>query len=136
MVTHVDGEVPQVAPVGFVLWRERLITVRFAALPAFDAIAGRFDDSGRRPTSSLEVLVDLCDEIVDRLADSLEPSATELRTLSASAFHVPDSGGRKAIRSNRVIRGQLRHVGRLGTISQRNVTSCRHWGVPSISRVR
>jgi magnesium transporter len=81
---------------------------------AFDAVAGRFDDSGRRPTSSLEVFVDLCDDIVDRLADSLEQSASELRILSTTAFHVPDSTGRKAIRSNRVIRGQLRHVGRLG----------------------
>jgi len=114
MVTHVEGDAPQVAPVGFVLSRERLVTVRFAALTAFDAVAGRFADSVGRPGSSLEVFVDLCDEIVDHLADSLEQSATELRTLSATAFHVPDSGGRKAIRSNRVIRAQLRHVGRLG----------------------
>ncbi|MBB6409253.1 CorA family divalent cation transporter [Mesorhizobium sangaii] len=49
MVMHVEGGVPQVAPFGFVLSRERLITVRFAALPAFDAVAGRFDGSGRRP---------------------------------------------------------------------------------------
>ncbi|MGX7872590.1 magnesium transporter CorA family protein [Mesorhizobium sp. ORM6] len=114
MVTHVEGDAPQVAPVGFVLSRERLVTVRFAALTAFDAVAGRFADSVGRPSSSLEVFVDLCDEIVDHLADGLEQSAAELRTLSATAFHVPDSGGRKAIRSNRVIRAQLRHVGRLG----------------------
>ncbi|MER8847883.1 magnesium transporter CorA family protein [Mesorhizobium australicum] len=114
MVTHVEGGVPQVAPVGFVLSRERLVTVRFAALPAFDAVASRFTDSDGRPTSSLEVFVDLCDELIDRLADGLEQAATDLRTLSVTAFHVPDSQGRKAIRSNKVIRAQLRHVGRLG----------------------
>ena len=114
MVTHVEGEVPQVAPIGFVLSRDCLVTIRFAALPAFDDVAGLFDDPASRPASSLEVFVDLCDEIVDRLADGLEQVATELRTLSASSFHVPDSAGRKAIRSNRVIRAQLRHVGRLG----------------------
>jgi len=114
MIMPVEGGAPEVAPVGFVLSRERLITVRFAALPAFDAVAGRFTEAGARPTSSLEVFVDLCDEIIDRLADRLEQAATELRTLSATAFHVPDSQGRKAIRSNKVIRAQLRHVGRLG----------------------
>lgn len=114
MITHVEGGPPQVAPVGFVLSRDRLITVRFAALPAFDDVAGRFGDPARSPTCSLEVFVDLCEEIVDRLADGLEQVAAELRALSASSFHVPDSAGRKAIRSNRVIRGQLRHVGRLG----------------------
>ncbi|MER8810930.1 magnesium transporter CorA family protein [Mesorhizobium australicum] len=114
IVTHVEGDPPLVTPIGFVLSRERLITVRFAALPAFDAVAGRFTDSDKPPTSSLEVFLDLCDELVDRLADGLEQAATDLRTLSATAFHVPDSRGRKAIRSNNVIRAQLRHVGRLG----------------------
>lgn len=114
IVTHVEGGAPLVAPLGFVLSRDRLITVRFSALPAFDAVAGRFTDSGEPPTSSLEVFLDLCDELVDRLADGLEQAATDLRTLSSTAFHVPDSQGRKAIRSNNVIRAQLRHVGRLG----------------------
>jgi magnesium transporter len=114
MVIHDNGTAPVIAPIGFVLSRERLITIRFAALPSFDAVAESFTASGARPASGVEVFVDLCDEIVDRLADGLEAAAAELRALSESAFHVPDRRGRKAIRANSAIRGELRHVGRLG----------------------
>ncbi len=113
MVTHVDGGL-QMAPVGFVLSRERLITVRFGVLPAFDLVAGRLAESGQPPATSLEVFVELCEGMVDRLADALEQTAGELRTLSATAFHVPDTKGQRAIRSNKVIRAQLRQVGRMG----------------------
>ncbi|WP_421916896.1 magnesium transporter CorA family protein [Mesorhizobium sp.] len=113
MVTHVDGAL-QMAPIGFVLSRQRLITVRFGVLPAFDLVAGRFAEAGHRPATSLEVFVELCEGMVDRLADALEQTAGELRTLSTTAFHVPDTKGHKAIRSNKLIRAQLRQVGRMG----------------------
>lgn len=112
MVIHVEGCAPQVAPVGFVLSRERLITIRFVDLPAFQTVADRFTEE--RPASSVEVFVDLCDEVIDHLADGLETAATDLRTLSEKAFHLPDGQGRRAIRSNNIIRTELRHVGRLG----------------------
>ncbi|QND60649.1 magnesium transporter CorA family protein [Mesorhizobium huakuii] len=114
MVTHAGGYGPQIAPIGFILSREHLITVRFAVLPAFDAVAARFTGSEERPGSSLEVFVDLCDELIDRLADGLEEVATELRDLSTTAFHVPEGQGRKAVRSNKLIRARLRQLGRLG----------------------
>jgi magnesium transporter len=114
MTTLTSGGEPQTAPVGFILSRERLLTVRFAALHAFDAVVAKFDEPQTKPASSLEVFVDLCDEIVDRLADNLEQAAAELRTMSLAIFHVPDGEGRQAIRLGQTIRGQLRHVGRLG----------------------
>lgn len=114
MVTHVEGGGPQSAPIGFVLSRERLITVRFTALQPFDAVAARFDESGQRPASSLEVFIELCEGMVDRLADALEHTAADLRELSTTAFHVPDIKANKAIRSNKLIRAQLRQVGRMG----------------------
>jgi magnesium transporter len=114
MVAHTDTGELQGAPVGFVLSHDRLVTVRFAPLHAFDAVAARFDDPATLPTASLEVFVDLCDEIIGRLADSLEYAAAELRDISTVIFNAPDSEGRKAIRSNRVIRAELRQVGRLG----------------------
>jgi magnesium transporter len=113
MTTLIDGDQPLTAPIGFVLSRHRLVTIRFAALGSFDAVAARFGEAGTAPTSSLEVFVALCDEIVDHLADSLEQVAAELRTMSVATFHT-DVDGRHAIRSNRVIRAKLRHVGRLG----------------------
>jgi magnesium transporter len=56
----------------------------------------------------------LCEEIVDRVADILEHLAAELNGLSIDAFHADDTRGRHAARANRVLRIQLRQVGRLG----------------------
>ena len=101
-------------PLGFVLSADRLVTVRFMPLPAFDAVAGKFASSEDAPKSSLEVFTLLCEEIVDRVADILEHLAAELNGLSIDAFHAEDTRGRHAARANRVLRAQLRQVGRLG----------------------
>lgn len=113
MVTHVEDGAPQVAPVGFLLSRTSLVTVRYAPLQAFDAVGAEFKQA-KTPVSSLEVFIDLCDELIDRLADGLEHAASDLRSLSTKAFHVTDGQGRKVVRSNRIIRARLSHVGRLG----------------------
>src|SRR5208282_5447309 len=73
-------------PFGFVLSADRLITVRFMPLPAFDAVAGKFATSQDAPKSSLEVFTLLCEEIVDRVADILEHLAGELNDLSVDAY--------------------------------------------------
>ena len=101
-------------PVGFVLSTDRLITVRFMPLPSFDAVAEKFASSQEAPKSSLEVFTLLCEEIVDHVADILERFAAELNGLSVDAFHADDARGRHAARANRVLRVQLRQVGRLG----------------------
>jgi hypothetical protein len=56
-------------PLGFVLSTDRLITVRFMPLPAFDAVVDKFASSQDAPKSSLEVFTLLCEEIVDRVAE-------------------------------------------------------------------
>jgi magnesium transporter len=101
-------------PIGFVLSTDRLITVRFMPLPAFDTVAGKFASSQDAPKSSLEVFTLLCEEVVDRVADILEHLAAELNGLSLDAFRADDTRGRHAARANRILRVQLRQVGRLG----------------------
>ena len=103
-----------VAPVGFVLSHERLVTLRFTALPAFDAVAAEFTERSPGPHPGCEVFADLCQQVVGRMADGLERRAEDLNALSAAAFHSDDTKGRKAIRANRLLRIQLRQVGSLG----------------------
>jgi magnesium transporter len=105
---------PSGAPIGFVLSKERLITVRFTPLPSFDAVSQRLAEGGEAPPSSLEIFVELCEEIVDRVADSLENLGADIDVLSRAAFHVDDPKGRKPVRSNRLLRLQLRRIGRFG----------------------
>ena len=103
-----------VAPVGFVLSQEILVTLRFSALKAFDEVAGEFDGSSGAPTCSLDVFVRLCDEIVDRMADALEGIAASLNDLSAVIFSAEELKGRAAATSNSRLRDQLKQVGRFG----------------------
>jgi magnesium transporter len=88
--------------------------VRYAALKSFDAVAQAFEADDETPTCSLDVFVRLCEEIVDHVADSLEHLAEQLAPLSEAAFHLDDIEGRRAVRSNRVLRVQLRSLGRHG----------------------
>ena len=90
------------------------MTIRFADFHAFDAVAGKCGQPDAA-TTSLGVFVDLCDEIVDRLADALEQAAAELSTMSAATFQATDEdNGRAPLRSNQVIRAKLHQIGRLG----------------------
>jgi magnesium transporter len=102
------------SPIGFVLTRDRLVTVRYGALKSFDAVANDFETKEDPPTCGLDVFVRLCEEIVDHIADSLEHLAEQLAPLSEMAFHVDDVEGRRAVRSNRILRMHLRSLGRHG----------------------
>lgn len=101
-------------PIGFVLSHERLVTLRFTALPAFDAVAAGFDAGALGPHPGCAVFADICQQIVGRVADGLEQRAVDLNTLSAAAFHNDNPKGRGSIRANRLLRIQLRQVGALG----------------------
>jgi magnesium transporter len=114
--TAMPGEGVQSAltPIGFVLSAERLVTIRYARLPSVEALAENLAKRGEPPTKGVEVFTDLCDEIVDRIADALEHLAEELAELSVAAFHNDDRPGHAAARANRTMRVQLRQVGRIG----------------------
>ena len=84
------------------LSRDSLVTVRFSALKAFDAVAERCTAQDERPTCSLEVFTALCEEMVDRLADSLEAVCQECGKKHAPSLaalvhlaHVAERVGRK-----------------------------------------
>ena len=113
-------------PLGFVLSADRLITVRFMPLPAFDAVAGKFASSQDVPKSSLEVFTLLCEEIVDRVADILEHLAGELNGLSIDAFHADDTRAPTVSCGCNCAKWVVWATG-----SRRCVTGCRVWGASS-----
>ncbi|MEO8813248.1 MAG: magnesium transporter CorA family protein [Caulobacteraceae bacterium] len=103
-----------VSPVGFVLSPDRIVTVRYAPLNDFDAIHKKYREDEGAATSSLEVFVTLCEEIVDKIADGLEVLAGDLAEVSTAAFHTESEIGRRLVRSNEKLRVQLRGLGRTG----------------------
>ena len=106
------------APLGFVLSREHLMTVRFADLPVFDQFADRFNrESGRdaaKAPCSVSAFVGLLEAIVDRLADVLEHVGADLDILSRRVFRPDRRGKQNAARMDLHLRAILRAVGTAG----------------------
>jgi magnesium transporter len=75
----------QLKPLGFLLSKDRLVTVRFHELRAFGSAEKRIVEGDGSVTPS-EVFLVVLEELVDSLADALEDMATELDTLSTRIF--------------------------------------------------
>ena len=113
-VLAVEGEA-RTSPLGFVLTSERLLTVRFASLPAFDSFAQTCQTEVPAPDGSGDLFLGVFEAIVDRLADVLERTGDELDRVSQNIFHA----NRQAKRADLELRAVLRNVGRSGDLISR-----------------
>lgn len=114
--------VPHLAPVGFVLTRNHVITVRFEDLKAFGMVESMMAHRDPLLKSSDGVLVGLLEAIVDRLADLLERAASDLDEVSLRIFGVDTEAvgaTRNMTRRSAALRDALRSVGRAGDIASK-----------------
>ena len=121
LIYRPEPDQPLSTPVGFVLTRDRLITVRFAEIPSFTSFADRaIPPDGPRITSA-GIFTELMEAIVDRLADALEHSATELDSLSHRLFRAGPEGPLTRRRSigEADLRIILRRVGHNGDLASK-----------------
>src|ERR1700753_3473512 len=97
-------------PIGFVIGAEALVTVRFAALPIFDAVTDRMrtDES---LTNGMCVFTALLEAMVDRGADVLEHLGATTDGLSRDVFRGGFARRRKPVRSSRRMREALESLG-------------------------
>ena len=104
------GEATHLSPVGFVLTSERLITLRFDRLGAFDLAAGHI--GGDEHVTGFGAFTCLFESIVDKLADGLEVLGAELDHVSHGVFHEKSHrrGGAREVFQ----RQTLAKVGRVG----------------------
>lgn len=109
----VDANVPQIAPVTFVLAADRLITVRFHEPQAFRTFPLRTDKLALPEPSAAAVLAALLDVIIDRLADILERVGRDIDLISQDIFQHP-ADARARGRDFQKILGQ---IGRQGDLS-------------------
>jgi len=75
---------PTLTPVGFIVTRERLVTVRFDKLKSFENAAEQF--KANPPMTGLQAFTGLIEALIDRKADLLEKHAEEIDTLSHEVF--------------------------------------------------
>jgi magnesium transporter len=112
-----DGR-PTATPLGFVLARDRLITVRFQPLPAFEAFKNAIAAPQRVHPSSVGAFVGLLEALVDGMADVLEQVGEELDEVSHHVFRA-ENGKREGKLRARVetdLRERMRIIGRAGDL--------------------
>ena len=111
LVSHLDDE-PRPLPGGFVLARDRLITIRFSQSRLFDSFAEHEIAATIPHRTSAHLFIGLLEAIVDRHADALEEVRTELDAISHTIFHDRPMrlGGSK--HEDRTLRTTLGAIGR------------------------
>lgn len=111
-----EGGEPRSSPIGFVLSPERLLTVRFAPVPAFDTYAARCRLGQNADRTSMSLMLGLCESLVERIADQLEREGEELDAVSRRVFRPSESRRIRPRRAETELRAMLRNVGRVGDL--------------------
>ena len=114
-----DGDdFPCTTPIGFVLNRGRLATIRFARLPIFEQLSRQTCGKGELADGGLGATVSILEVFVDQLADLLERTGGELDAMSHQVFTqgLGRGGGAKPQRINAVLAMLLRDIGRSGDL--------------------
>jgi magnesium transporter len=91
VITGATAEAPRLAPVTFVLVKDRLITIRYAhprAFTLFETTLAERGGSGLCDAGE-SVFLGLLDAIVDRVADILEAASDQVENLSNHIFERP-----------------------------------------------
>jgi magnesium transporter len=115
-LVRVDTDGPRTVSAGFVVARERLITVRFAPNRIFETYAEHLPRGSTPHEAGAHIFIGLLEAIVDRQADALEQVRADLDVISHNIFAmgVMQEGGRKQEDATlRRTLGQLGHIGDL-----------------------
>ena len=107
-------------PLGFVITRDHLVTIRFHELRSFAAVKQRVAEQDGDCATSLDLFLLILEELVDNLADMLEEMSGGLGQLSSRIFDFDTKGGvnenegRAPKRRDMALRRLLRAIGRQG----------------------
>jgi magnesium transporter len=115
--THSDDL--ELAPVTFVLTRERLVTIRYHAPRPFKVVPAHANRGALSCCDGAFVLVALFEAQIDRLADVLERASAEFTDISSAVFQRGEPG-RRPVSDFREV---LRAIGRKGDLTS-NITEC------------
>jgi magnesium transporter len=113
VVAQADSADAFLSPVGFVLTKGVLVTVRFAELTAFNVVS-ELIARDKSIKSSAGVFTALLEAIVGRGADVLERLGVDLDKISRFIFRGDPAMRRRAVRSNAELRRILFAVGSTG----------------------
>lgn len=106
-------------PVTFVLTQKTLLTLRYAAPQSFAVFAENAQRGFDGPLRCERVLLGLLDNVIDRIADSLERMAGDINTLSARVMHVMPAQTPHAPPEKLNFHHALQQIARLGDLNSK-----------------
>ena len=115
-----SARIPASTPVGFVLTRSFLVTVRYAKLTAFTMFAERM--AAEPANDGPSAFLGLTDVIIDRMADVLETVGTELDLISHRIFNDQTravSRLKRPVNEDANLRVILRRIGHAGELTSK-----------------
>ena|SRR5215471_4485209 len=112
ILEHTDCINAKVAAVGFALSKERLATLRFGKVGAFDMVLAGYEKA--KPASAQEAFLKIIETIIDQAADALEHGSADLERISHASFHVEQPHRHRRAKTSEALRGALRRLGRMG----------------------
>jgi magnesium transporter len=92
LISGTDTDHWEMAPVGFVLTPDVLLTIRFAELESFKAVHDALKDEGEH--SAAGIFTRLLEAIVDRTADHLERASAKINETTQAVFFDEPRDGR------------------------------------------
>ncbi|GBD57375.1 magnesium transporter CorA family protein [Gluconobacter wancherniae] len=103
-------------PVGFVLTAQKLVTVRYSDYYAFDVVGRDIAETANDGTLTPDqVMTQLLEEMINRLADILEGLGRTLDDVSRKVFNADRP--RKRANAGEMLRETLRRLGRAGDLA-------------------
>jgi magnesium transporter len=109
---HFQGEEDVTSPLGFVLTKDILVTIRFSRLHIFEAVAGRIK---RRKRSAPDIFMVIMEALIDYGADRMEELRAEAAAISARIFHKDmNDQYRRLAKTNKMLRATLVEIGDMG----------------------
>ncbi|WOJ89778.1 magnesium transporter CorA family protein [Methylocapsa polymorpha] len=116
---RIDGGMPNTTPLGFVLSKDILLTIRFKRLKGFDLVKDNVLTEDHMPTDGPGAFVALVGMIIDHIADELEGVSGDLDRASQNIFGM-NGGADQRLQpreDGRQLRSVLRKVGRNGDLT-------------------
>lgn len=112
---------PHTSPIGFVLSKERVLTVRFERLPSFENLTKRLTEKGTIARGGLGATVTILEIIIDHIADILERIGGDLDGISRRvvATDMIASKARRPRQTNATLRVFLQTIGRSGDLASK-----------------
>jgi magnesium transporter len=112
MIAGADTDHPSISHVGLILTPRLLISIRYDALPMFDAVAGKA--AADEPHGAVAIFAALIDAFVARQADLLEEARARLDQISHQVFRKSATSPRRAAVFSSLMRDKMQLLGRLG----------------------